>query len=292
MARGLVELRGLLGGAGDGGRAFSGGLPGAGCEDGFAVDGHPRGELGYDSELFGIGLAAGGQRDVEHEVSVAGDDVDELIDDLLGRFVFLAELVVPLADAGVGLPGARIDFVDDSALAIEDADAGGCVFAALGEVDGFGFAIVVRLAGARGPDVVEVGDEVVSVVLEGQRAVGVEEVGLAVVDEVFDALEPLLLPPEGDVGLVPLGPADAAPDLVGCDVEVGVRGIGSVVGNVGERASCVAAVAGREPFIGYPEMLGDAEAQALGAGGVAPESDDVFAGAHLCGVPALVAGVP
>ena len=90
-----------------------GDLPGSRREDSFAVHGHPVSQRGDDGQLFLVRLAAGGQRNVQHEVSVAGDDIDQHIDNFFWRFVLLAEVVMPLADAGVGLPGARGDGVDD-----------------------------------------------------------------------------------------------------------------------------------------------------------------------------------
>ena len=108
-----------------GGGAFAVDLPGAGGVDAFAVDGHPLGDAFEDAELFGVGHAGGGEGDVEQEVAVFADDVDEEVDDFLGGLVGGAELVVPLADAGVGLPGLGGDVVEDAAFAVDDAGGAG-----------------------------------------------------------------------------------------------------------------------------------------------------------------------
>ena len=50
---------------------------------------------------------------------------------------------------------------------------------------------------------------------------------------------------------------------VGVVIEVGVGGIGAVVRNAGQRAGLVGAVAHRPPLVADPQMLADAEAQAL-----------------------------
>ncbi len=107
-----------------GGGAFAVDLPGARVVDGFAVDSGPLGDGFEDAALFGVGEAGGGVGDVEEEVAVLADDVYEEIDDFFGGFVGGAELVVPLADAGVGLPGAGIDLVEDAALVVDDAGGG------------------------------------------------------------------------------------------------------------------------------------------------------------------------
>ena len=175
-----------------GGGAFAVDLPGAGGVDAFAVDGHPCGDAGEDLAFGEVELAGVGQREVEQQVAVFADDVDEEVDDLLGGLVGDAAFVVPVADAGVGLPWGCGDAVEDAALAVEGAGADGAVGGGLAEVDGFHFAAVFG-----GADVVELGDGGVAVLVEGDAAVGVEEVGLVLVDEVFDAAEVLELPAVG-----------------------------------------------------------------------------------------------
>src|ERR1035438_972093 len=56
-----------------------------------------------------VRLAAVGQRNVEHQVAVAADDVAHQVHDVFAGLVFLPLLVVPAADAGVGLAGIGQD---------------------------------------------------------------------------------------------------------------------------------------------------------------------------------------
>src|ERR1017187_9169877 len=85
--------------------------------------------------LFKVELAGVRQREVEKQVAVLAHDVCEQIDDLLGGLVLLAALVVPLADAGIGLPGVRGDSVCNTALVIESAGSNGTVDGFLAVVD-------------------------------------------------------------------------------------------------------------------------------------------------------------
>ncbi len=113
--------------------------------------------------------------------------------------------------------------------------------ACLAEVDGFDFAVVFG-----GADVIELGDGGVAVFVEGDAAVGVEKIGLVLVDEVLDAMEVLQLPSVGGDaahGLRGLGEVGGLAGVV--VVEIGEGGVGAVVGDTGERAGGVARVRGR-----------------------------------------------
>jgi len=147
---------------------------------------------------------------------------------------------VPVADAGVGLPWECGDAVEDAAFAVEGAGADGAVVGLLAEVDGFDFAVVFG-----GADVVDLGDGGVAVLVEGDAAVGVEEVGLVLIDEIFDAAEVLQLPSVGrDAahGLCGFGEVGGLAGVV--VVEIGEGGVGAVVGDAGEWAGGVAEMCG------------------------------------------------
>ena len=76
-------------------------------------------------------------------------------------------------------------------------------------------------------------------------------------------------------------------------VQIGVGRIGAIVGDAGERAGLIGAVADREPVVAVGEMLADGELQAVLAGRGGEQADDVLLrpGGHR--VPArLVPGVP
>ncbi len=116
------------------------------------------------------------------------------------------------------------------------------------------------------------------------------------VDEVFDAVEVLELPPGGGGaahGVVEDGVGEVGGHAGVGVVEVGEGGVLAVVGDVGVGALGVGEVRGGEPVEGVGEVFGDAEAEAALAGGGGPDADDIFAGAGGDGVPAgLVPGVP
>src|ERR1035437_9238221 len=80
----------------------AGDLPGTRAVDAFAVHRHPPGDLFHGLELLVIRLAAVGQRNVEHQVAVAADNVAHQVHHVLAGLVRLALLVMPAADAGIG----------------------------------------------------------------------------------------------------------------------------------------------------------------------------------------------
>ncbi len=110
-------------------------------------------------------------------------------------------------------------------------------------------------------DVVEIGYEGEAVLVEGDAAVGVEDVGLVLVDEVLDAVEVLELPAVGGYAAHVFGGFDEVGGHAGVVVvEVGVGGEGAVVGDSGEWAGGVGGVGGGEPVEGVGEVFADAEA--------------------------------
>ena len=71
--------------------------------------------------------------------------------------------------------------------------------------------------------------QAVAVVAKRDPAIGVKEVGLVIIDEVLDAVEPLELPGVGDLAAHSLsGNRLVLGEWV---VEIGVGGVGAVVGN-------------------------------------------------------------
>src|ERR1035441_10173277 len=260
------------------GRA-AGDLPGTRAVDAFAIDRHPFGDFFHRLEFFVVRLAAVGQRNVEHQVAVAADDVAHQVHDVFAGLVFLALLVVPAADAGVGLPGIGQDVAGHAAFDVERA--------------GSLFAILLGLAGidAGGHLVVVVGDQFVAPLAERDATIGIEEVGLVVVDQVLYAQEVEALPGIG---------GHAAHRLSGDGlilgervVEIGVGRIGAIVGDAGERAGFIGAVTHGEPVVAIGEMLADSELQPVFPGSGGEQADDVLLGAGSDGVPArLVLGVP
>ena len=115
------ELAGVFGAGGDGPVAED--LPWPRVVDRLRVHGHPVGDPRQHLQLVVVQHAAVRQREVQHQIAVAADDVRQQIDDGLRGLVGDAALVVPVADARVGLPRTRPDRVDDAALDVEDAGA-------------------------------------------------------------------------------------------------------------------------------------------------------------------------
>ena len=139
--------------------------------------------------LFVIQLAGVGQREIQQQVAVLAHDVGEQIDDFLGGLVFLSALVVPPPMQVSVCHGLAAMPIGDAALVIEHAGADCAVGRQLAGVDGLGRSAVQLRA-----DVVEMRDHLQAVLLEGQMAIGVEQVGLIFVDEVGHAVE-IVLPP-------------------------------------------------------------------------------------------------
>ena len=271
----LVE-RGVAGGRR---RGASGDLPGTRAVDALAVHRHPFGDLFHRLEFVVIRLAAVGQRDVEHQVAVAADDIAEQVHHVLAGLVLLALLVVPAADAGIGLPRVGQDVAGHAALDIERAGALLAILLGLAGVEAVGHLVVV------------VGDQLVAPLAERNAAIGVEQVGLVLVDQVLHAEEVETLPGIGSLAAHGLrGDRLVLGERV---VEIGVGGIGAVVGDAGERAGLIGAVRDGQPVVAVGEMLADGELQAVLAGRGGEEADDILLRAGGDRVPArLVFGVP
>src|SRR5262245_40071813 len=107
-------------------------------------------------------------------------------------------------------------------------------------------------------------DEIEAPFAERNLSVGVNDVRLALVNEVFDAFEPMLLPLVGNVVLIPW---KIAINLFAIAVEVGVLRIRAVVRNAGEFTLLVGAMGDGHPFVSHPEMVADAESKSVLARG-------------------------
>src|SRR6185312_6022217 len=111
----LTELAGL-----HARRTFPKDSPRAGAEQGLAVEPHPGGELSQKLALILIDAAVAAQRDAQQQIAVLGDDVaqagDVGIDALVAMFLEQRAPIMPLTDAGVGLPGQRPYCLTEAAL--------------------------------------------------------------------------------------------------------------------------------------------------------------------------------
>src|SRR5579859_4690954 len=95
------------------GRAFARHAPGAAAEDGFAIAAGPAADLFDDLALLGIDGAIAADRDTEQQIAVFRDHVAQPVDDRLspdiGLLLETLAIIVPIADAGIGLPGQGLD---------------------------------------------------------------------------------------------------------------------------------------------------------------------------------------
>ena len=123
---------------------------------------------------------------------------------------------------------------------------------------------------------------------EKDRTIGVHQVGLVLIDQVFDAKEVVLLPLRGHSGWIPR----VLRGLVRFVVQAEVAGIGAVVGYAFESAFLVGPVAGLKPVIADSQVLADAEAQSMIERGLAKQPDDVLLRPHLHRVPWIQLRVP
>src|SRR5665213_1132577 len=114
------------------------------------------------------------------------------------------------------------------------------------------------------------------------------------VDEVFDAVEVLLLPPVGrdtTHGFGGFGEVRWFARVIVIQVLIG--GKNAIIGHSGKRSGGVTGVSRREPIEGVRQVFADAEAKSALAGCNLPLADDVALGTDSCSVPArLVFGVP
>ncbi len=114
------------------------------------------------------------------------------------------------------------------------------------------------------------------------------------VNEIFDAIEILLLPGVWSFATHGLGGEREVGGHSGIAViEVGEGGVDAIVRNAGKRAFFVAAVGSGKPIEAVGKMLAHSKAQAAFASGIAPGGDDVAFWASCHGVPAgLILGIP
>ena len=144
---------------------------------------------------------------------------------------------------------------------------------------------------SRGAGVVQVGDDAQAVLPKRHGAVRVQQVGLVLVDQVCDPVEPSLVPP----GVVGVPASSLMLDqrlIVVRQVEILVLGIVPVVRNARVGAGLVAALVVRPPGKGRAEVLRDPKGQIERSCGGLPQAHDVLLGSYPHGVPGIVGRVP
>src|SRR6185503_17928896 len=151
-------------------------FPRTGSINAFTVDGHPTGDAVESHHLFKIEFARIGYREIEQKIAVLADDIHQQVNDLFRRFVLYTPLVVPCADAGVGLPGSGRDVIKYAAFTVESTGSGCAVAGCLAGVDGFYLAAVPGCA-----QVIEVREQGKAVLVKGNAAIRIEEIRLVLV---------------------------------------------------------------------------------------------------------------
>jgi hypothetical protein len=148
---------------------------------------------------------------------------------------------VPVANAGVGLPGVDRELVVDPALNVEDTGAGVAVGPALTGIDSLHLAAVDL-----GTHVVEMGHQSVADLRVDKTAVIVKQVGLVLVDQVLETGEVGLPPREWNLSSANSGAAAAwlrkQVFLRVLVIEIGPLRVRAVVGHPGIGPGRVAAV--------------------------------------------------
>ena len=221
---------------------------------------------------------------------------------------------MPVADAGIGLPGTFHDARGAAAFVVHDEG----VFVVFGEV--FGVDDGFELAAAFDVAVVKVCGDVEARLLKGQAGVvEIEQVGVIFVEQFGAAGVPAgdelgvvgghVLVPGAVVALVPLADLLGGGQAVGHDVNGAVvEGLGvealpplalailfaeaeGVVAHTRLGAGGIVAVSGLKPVPGVGGVVGDAEAESGFAGGIAPALDEVLLGTDAHGVPLVVGGI-
>ena len=298
-------------------RAFPIDAEGPCAEDGFAIAGHPGREIGENLSFVGVDGSVSLERDVEAEIAVLADDVCEQFDDDFGGFVLVliegVDVVVPVADAGVGLPGQGEDVVGTASFEIQGCRAAMLRYELLAEDDGFELtapldALVVKVRGYVEPRL-------------SQRQLGVvevEHVGIVLIDQVFAAEKPgigelrvvagRVLIPRTIVAIVPIlhcldGGKSIGHDKAGAYVKfLGVQAVpagplaGSafgeaVIADALQRAFGIVSEGGLKPVPCMTGVIADAETKAAPLAEGGPGADDIFFRADPVGVPCMVPGV-
>ena len=177
--------------------AFAKGFPGARTVYAIAADLEPGSQL-VEYELgFFVNGAIRPLKDVEEHGSVLRRDVDDHINDLIGVLIDLADIVEPIADAGIRLPREFLNALKLALFNIENAGAVHLDIAVLLRIHGTVFP--VPLNGC----IVQMSDDLQSVRIilvsrfrfivqaERQSAVGIQKVRLVLRDQFLHTRVPV-----------------------------------------------------------------------------------------------------
>nr|GFC89725.1 hypothetical protein [Tanacetum cinerariifolium] len=191
LALALIEALGAEGSGGLLGRAFAKYFPGAGAVDALAIGLHPGADALHDGALLVVDGAIAAHGHAHEQVAVFAHHVHEGVDNGFGAFVAVAvvdaAVVVPLAQAGIGLPGQGLNLVALAALDVPHQ-----AFALLGRQDFAQNHGLVAPAVALGAGVVHVRRNAQAGIVHGpQRQGGIVEihhVGLVLVEQLDGAV--------------------------------------------------------------------------------------------------------
>src|SRR5262249_41199376 len=146
------------------------------------------GDLVQDLQLVRIEHPARRQWKIQKKVSVAAYDVHQHVDHLLWRLVRSSSQVVPVAYTRVGLPGLGPYLVHDPAFDIQDAGARLAVFECLARVHCIDLTLMTS-----GAQVVMMRHDPKPVFFKWNQSVAVEQIGLILIQKVFDPQKPVSL---------------------------------------------------------------------------------------------------
>ena len=100
------------------GLALAVNAPRARSVNAFAVHVHPPGQSFEELQFILIDRAVAADRDVQQQIAVLADDIHQLFHDAFHGAILEAAPIMPVADAGVGLPRVGLDAVGAAALEI------------------------------------------------------------------------------------------------------------------------------------------------------------------------------
>ena len=250
------------------------------------MDRHPGGHL-IEEPFAGRGQGAiGTLGQVEQQVAIPAHHVRQAVDDVRGGPIPLTRPVEPSAEGSVRLPGQGTDDVQPAAFDVLDAPFREELAAAdvLVGVDRLQSTAPLLVA------VVVPGHQVEADVAERDAAIRVEEIRIVAVQQVAHAFGPALVG-RGILG-VPLGRHVLREARQRRMVEVLPRWVRTIIGDARQGTRRIAAMTRLIPGITGSEVLGHAEAQALGLGGFSPSADDIPPRSDVDGVPRVVARIP
>ena len=254
--------------------------------------------------------------DIEHEISILTDNIDKHFDHHLRCFVLMAfkesAAIVPISNAGIGLPRERENLITLSTLHVEDDGVALLVIEIFGSEHGFIGAVIPLDAG-----VVVIGSNIesnlgIDLVERQDRIIEVNHVGLVGGDEIHHAVVKFLtiggighratmlhIPSPKWLARLPrqFGLVILAVEILGIEslppfaLPIGLSQL-AIIGNPCLRTFLISPLASLHPVVGVGAMHGDGEFQTSCARGFFPITNNVALWPDSYGIPRLIFGIP